>query len=65
MKRLSFLFFFIIFFGLQIAHAATIGVPEMIILLVVGFVAIGAMIGFVFFCLYLIKRSGPTTKNEK
>lgn len=56
MKQFLFLFFFITAFGLQVAHAATIGVPELIILLIIGFIAIAAMVGFVFLCLYLIKK---------
>jgi len=64
MKQVLFLFFFIISFGLQVAHAATIGVPELIILFIVGFVAIAAMVGFVFLCLYLIKKL-KHDQNEK
>jgi hypothetical protein len=64
MKQLLFLFFFAISFGLQVAFAVTIGVPEIIILLIVGFVAIAAMVGFVFLCLYLIKKL-KHVENEK
>jgi hypothetical protein len=64
MKQLLFLFFFVISFGLQVAFAVTIGVPEIIILVIVGFVAIAAMVGFVFLCLYLIKKL-KHVENEK
>ncbi|TCD27850.1 hypothetical protein EZ456_07835 [Pedobacter psychrodurus] len=66
MKQLLFLFFFIISFGLQMAHAEflNLGGAEIIMLLVVGFFALAFVIGFVFLCLYLIKRSRPA-KNEK
>ena len=64
MKQLLFLFFFIISFGMQIAYAATIGTPEIIILIVLGCIAIAAMIGFVFLCLYLIKKI-KRVENEK
>nr|WP_276900673.1 hypothetical protein [Pedobacter kyonggii] len=64
MKQLLFLFFFIIFLSLQIVHAATIGGPEIILLVMVGFVSVVVMIGFVFLCLYLFKRS-KRVENEK
>jgi hypothetical protein len=64
MKQLLFLFFFILFLNLQIVRAATIGRPEIILLLVVGFVSIATMIGFVFLCLYLFKRS-KRVEHEK
>jgi hypothetical protein len=64
MKQLLFLFFFIIFLDLEIVHAATIGGPEIILLFMVGFVSIALMIGFVFLCLYLFKRS-KQVENEK
>jgi len=64
MKQLLFLFFFVISFGLQFAHAAVIGVPELIILLIVGVVVMAAMVGFIFLCLHLIRRSKPT-QDEK
>ncbi|WP_316843512.1 hypothetical protein [Pedobacter psychrodurus] len=64
MKQLLFLFFFIISFGLQVPHAAIIGVPELIILLIVGFIAIAAVVGFVFLFLYLVKKR-KHVQNEK
>ncbi|MBB6236609.1 type IV secretory pathway VirB6-like protein [Pedobacter sp. AK013] len=64
MKQLLFLLFFIIFIGLQIAHAAAIGGPEVILLIMVGLISIAVMIGFVFLCLYLFKRS-KRVENEK
>ncbi|ARS42254.1 hypothetical protein CA265_22370 [Sphingobacteriaceae bacterium GW460-11-11-14-LB5] len=66
MKQLLFLFFFIISLGLQVAHAEflNLGVAEIIILLVVGFFTLTFLIGFIFLCLYLIKRIKPA-KNEK
>jgi Kef-type K+ transport system membrane component KefB len=64
MKQLLFLFFFIISFGLQVAHAAIIGVPELIILLIVGVIAIAAVVGFVFLFLYLVKKR-KHVQNEK
>jgi hypothetical protein len=66
MKQVLFLFFFIISFGLQVAYAelSNLGAAEIIMLLVVGFFALTFVIGFVFLCLYLIKRSRPA-KNEK
>ena len=66
MKQLLFLFFFIIAFGSQVAHAEllNIGAAEIIMLLVVGFIALAPVICFIFLCLCLIKRI-RTTKNEK
>ncbi|RBQ07035.1 hypothetical protein [Pedobacter miscanthi] len=64
MKQLLILFFFVISFGIQVAHAVTIGAPELIILLIVGFIAIAGVTGFVLLCLHLIKKT-KTTKNEK
>ncbi|WP_029277635.1 hypothetical protein [Pedobacter borealis] len=66
MKQLLFLFFFIISFGLQVAHAEflNLGAAEIIMLLVVGFFALTFVIGFVFLCLYLIRRV-KSAKNEK
>jgi len=64
MKQLLFLLFFIIFLDLEIVHAATIGGTEIILLIMVGFVSIAAMIGFVFLCIYLFKRS-KRVENEK
>ncbi|MDQ0636485.1 hypothetical protein QF042_000050 [Pedobacter sp. W3I1] len=64
MKQLLFLFLFILSFSLQVAHAATIGGPEIILLIMVGFVSIAVIVGFVFLCLYLFKRS-KQVENEK
>ncbi|QNN42001.1 hypothetical protein [Pedobacter roseus] len=64
MKQLLFLFFFVISFGLQVAHAATIGVPEIILLLITGFIAIAVIAGFVLLCLHLIRKA-KATQNEK
>ncbi len=66
MKQLLFLFFFIISLGLQVAHAEflNLGAAEIIMLLVVGFFTLTFLIGFIFLCLYLIKRIKPA-KNEK
>jgi len=66
MKQLLFLFFFIIAFGLRVAHAdfLNLGAAEIIMLLIVGFFAVTFVIGFIFLCLYLIRRIKPA-KNEK
>ncbi|NII84609.1 MULTISPECIES: hypothetical protein [unclassified Pedobacter] len=64
MKQLLFLFFFVISFGLQVAHAATIGISEIILLLITGFGAIAVTVGFVLLCLHLIKKT-KATQNEK
>lgn len=64
MKQLLFLFFFVISIGLQFANAATVGVPEFINLLIVGFIAIATVVGFVFLFLYLIKKL-KHVQNEK
>jgi hypothetical protein len=64
MKQLLFLFFFVIAFGLQLAHAEflNLGAAEIIMLLVVGFFALTFVIGFIFLCLYLIRRVKPAKK---
>ena len=66
MKQLLFLLFFIISFGLQVAHAEflNLGAAEIIMLLVAGFFAATFVIGFIFLCLYLIRSVKPA-KNEK
>ncbi|MBB4109274.1 MULTISPECIES: hypothetical protein [Pedobacter] len=66
MKRLFFLLFFVISFGLQVAHAEflNLGAAEIILLLITGFFALAFVIGIIFLCLYLIKRIRPA-KNEK
>jgi len=64
MKQLLFLFFFVISFGLQVAYAATIGIPEIILILIIGLLAIAVMVGFVLLCIHLIKKA-KATRNEK
>ncbi|WP_145857807.1 hypothetical protein [Pedobacter suwonensis] len=64
MKQLLFLFFFVISFGLQVAYAATIGIPEIILILIIGLLAIAVMVGFVLLCIHLIKKA-KVTRNEK
>ncbi|SDH50903.1 hypothetical protein SAMN05421827_12741 [Pedobacter terrae] len=64
MKQLFFLFFFVIAFGLQVSYAAAIGMPEIILILVIGFMAIAIMVGIVLLCVNLIKKA-KATRNEE
>ncbi len=64
MKQLLFLFFFVISFGLQVACAAAIGMPEIILILIIGFLTIAIMVGIVLLCIHLIKKA-KVTRNEE
>ena len=68
MKQILFLLFFIIFSGTQVAHAAfmNMGSAEIIVLLllITGLFALLVIAGFIFLCLYLIKKS-RSAQNEK
>ncbi len=64
MKQLLFLFFFIVFSGIQVAHAEfmNMGSAEIIVLLITGLFTLLAIVSFIFLCLYLIKRSKSAQK---
>lgn len=66
MKRLLFLFFFVISFGLQVTYAGflNLGAAEIIMLLVVGFFTLAFVGVILFLCLHLAKRA-KTAKHEK
>ncbi|MGM9476753.1 hypothetical protein ACS5PU_09990 [Pedobacter sp. GSP4] len=66
MKQLLILFIFIIFSGIQVAHAEfmNMGSAEIIVLLKTGLFTLSAIVGFIFLCLYLIRKS-KSAQNEK
>nr|WP_276900671.1 LytTR family DNA-binding domain-containing protein [Pedobacter kyonggii] len=54
---------FIVMYGIQAAHAAMLGVPEIIILLVAGLVFFGFFGGIFMMIYFLIKKNRSTSSN--
>lgn len=66
MMYILFTSFFAIVFGLQMAKADifNLGTTEILVLLIAGFFVFSILVGFIFLCLYLIKRT-KSPKHEQ
>jgi len=66
MKQLTIFAFATFFLGLQTAQAEVfnMGTTELTIVLLVAFFTISFVVGFIYLCLYFIKRSKSNGKEQ-
>ena len=66
MKQITIFAFSVLFLGLQTAQAEVfnMGATELTIVLLISFFTISFAVGFIYLCLYLIKRSKSNGKEK-